>query len=154
MKKFFLLTLSALVFTLAASAQPRAIGLRLGGNAEVSYQHTIVNDNFLELDLGAYYRTCGVEGGVGLVGIYDFVLANTNNFSFYVGPGAQIGFFNVNDGDRTVSKFALGLAGQIGADYAFKNAPINLSLDWRPTYSFFVNSFYWPSFSLGIRYRF
>ena len=49
MKKIFLIAALALGFAVAASAQPRAIGVRVGNGGEVSYQHSLGN-NFLEVD--------------------------------------------------------------------------------------------------------
>ena len=52
MKKIIVIAALMLGFAVAASAQPRAIGGRLGNGAEVSYQHTL-GQNFLEIDGGA-----------------------------------------------------------------------------------------------------
>ena len=39
MKKFFAVMVAALAFAAVASAQPKAVGVRVGNGAEVSYQH-------------------------------------------------------------------------------------------------------------------
>ena len=52
MKKFFLVAAMVLGFAAAASAQPRAIGARLGWGIDVSYQHTVKNADFVEANLG------------------------------------------------------------------------------------------------------
>ena len=56
MKKIILVAALVLGFAVAASAQPRAIGLRGGWGAELSYQHSF-DSNFLQADLGlqAFY---------------------------------------------------------------------------------------------------
>ena len=49
MKKIILTAALVLGFAAAASAQPRALGVRIGNGGEISYQHTMGN-NFLEVD--------------------------------------------------------------------------------------------------------
>ena len=39
MKKIILIAALALGFAVAATAQPRALGVRLGNGGEISYQH-------------------------------------------------------------------------------------------------------------------
>ena len=51
MKKIILAAALVLGFAVAASAQPRAIGVRIGNGGEVSYQHSL-GSNFLEVDGG------------------------------------------------------------------------------------------------------
>ena len=56
MKKIILMAVMVLGFTVAAVAQPRAIGLRAGWGAEASYQHSF-GTNFLQADLGLILST-------------------------------------------------------------------------------------------------
>ena len=51
MKKFFAVMVAALAFAAVASAQPKAVGVRVGNGAEVSYQHYLGGSNFIEADL-------------------------------------------------------------------------------------------------------
>jgi hypothetical protein len=51
MKKILVIALSLLALGAVASAQPRALGIRGGYGAELSYQHGL-GSNFLEADLG------------------------------------------------------------------------------------------------------
>ena len=73
MKKIILVAAMVLGFAVAASAQPRAIGARLGNGGEVSYQHQL-GANFLEVDGGL---GLGFDGtfNVGATGIYNFMIA-------------------------------------------------------------------------------
>ena len=151
MKKILTIALSVLAFAAVASAQPRAIGVRVGGSAEASYQHSLGN-NFLEADLGLNILN---GNGFYLTGVYDFVFASTSGFNFYAGPGAQLGFYNrKNDEGNNEGHFSLAIAGQLGAEYEFNAIPFNISLDWRPCWDFLGNGFGWSSFALGFRYRF
>ena len=68
MKKIILIAALALGFAVAATAQPRALGVRLGNGGEISYQHTLGGANFLEVDGGL---GLGFDGtfNVGATGI-------------------------------------------------------------------------------------
>ena len=150
MKKFFIAVLSALLFAGLASAQPRAIGARLGGDAEISYQHNL-GTNFLEADLG---MALGNFGGFRLTGIYDFNFELADSFNFYVGPGAQLGMYaGVDANNNPKAGFGFAIGGQLGLEYQIGSIPLNVSLDWRPMWHF-VGAPSWSSAALGIRYRF
>lgn len=144
MKKIIIIALAALGFAVAASAQSRAIGARIGYGGEISYQHNVGN-NFAEFDLGFL-------GGYGfsIAGIYDFNIGQAGPVNFYAGPGAQLTVLNGEDA------LALGIAvaGQIGAEYQIPSVPINISLDWRPAFYITQTHFGWEGIALGIRYRF
>lgn len=148
MKK--ILTIAALMLAFAATsvAQPRALGLRLGYGAELSYQHYMGGgENFLEIDLGL----TGFNS-LNVAGVYDWNLYQNGPWGVYGGAGAALGLGISEDN----SHFHLALAGQIGVEYNF-NIPLQLSLDLRPQigYSFGANALYlWYYPALGVRYRF
>lgn len=150
MKKLFVIIASLVIFSAAASAQvgSRAIGIRGGYGAELSYQYG--NDSrFLEADLG------WSPGSINIVGVMDFVFAKAGDFNFYAGPGAHVGIFNYQADDRYLSAISLGIVGQIGVEYPFPTIPLNISLDWRPAFNFLGNPGFKGAFgALGIRYRF
>ncbi|MCF0175822.1 MAG: hypothetical protein HUJ94_03210 [Bacteroidales bacterium] len=149
MKKFFAIALAVLAFSAAASAQSRTLGLRLGGDAELSYQITAGGNNFLEFDLGL-----GGYKNIVVSGVYDFIIVNDGGFNFYAGPGAQLGVFKyAKDDEKEGSHLGVGLGGQIGIEYNF-NIPLTLSLDWRPMWDFLGYGASWSSAALGVRYRF
>jgi len=145
MKKLIVVLLSVFAFVAVASAQPRALGVRAGYGAELSYQHG-VSSGFFEADLGFL----GSGHGFYVTGLYDFVFASSGIANFYVGPGAQLGFYD--DGEH--SGINLGIAGQLGVEFEIPSIPLNLSLDWRPVYHFNYGGFGWQGIALGIRYRF
>jgi hypothetical protein len=147
MKKTIIILAAIFCFAFAANAQPRAIGIRGGYGAEFSYQHSL-GDNFVEADLGWTYH------GTWLTGIYDFLFPIQDGFNFYAGPGARIGAYSYKDDNReNHSGFDLGIAGQVGIEYNF-NIPLQLSLDWRPAFTFIDSDFDYFGLSLGVRYRF
>ena len=156
MKKIILVAALVLGFAVAASAQPRAIGVRIGNGGEISYQHQL-GQNFLEVDGGLGLGFDGVFN-VGATGIYNFMIAqpawtSRGEWGFYAGPGAAVGMKlgnSENDG-----YFHVAAAGMVGLEYTFW-FPLQLSLDLKPTLGFgFNHGFHWgvmPAF--GVRYRF
>ena len=154
-----------LICTMAgvAMAQPRAIGARLGGNVEFSYQHSIAaGAMFVDFTVGAH-NYWNPWGSVQATAMFDWVWGiGASNWNWYIGPGVGVSF-NYGKAWNENGYLPVGLAvgGQIGIEYQF-GIPLNISLDWRPmvnvlgfvrgnTYPIY-NSFY--SVALGLRYRF
>ena len=150
MKKIILVAAMVLGFAVAASAQPRALGLRGGWGAELSYQHGFGSD-FLQADLGLNTFN-SVHGSV----IYNFMIAqpawtSRGEWGFYAGPGAGVGLAL---GD--VNYFALSAAGMVGLEYTF-DFPLQISLDFRQHIGlgFGGHGVWYPSsVGLSFRYRF
>lgn len=154
MKKVIAILVAALtISSVAAMAQPRAVGVRVGYGVEASYQHTL-GSNFIEADLG-FNGGIAARNATMFTAVYDFSIYEVNNFAFYAGPGAQLGMYTLKDAETEKSTLGLGLGlvGQVGVEYRF-NIPINLSLDWRPSIHFFGLGFRGESLMLGFRYRF
>lgn len=72
------------------------------------------------------------KDGFTVLGLYEwhFDLNQTRNLRFYLGGGGLVGFMNEDSGGGAV----LGVSGVIGLDYKFLKIPLNLSLDWQPSY--------------------
>ena len=123
MKKIILVAALVLGFAAAAVAQPRAIGIRGGFGAGLSYQHT-VGANFIDADLG-------FGNGLNLAATYNWMLAqpqwtSRGEWGVYAGPGAALGL-----GFGDASFFKVGVAGEVGLEYTFW-FPLQLSVDIRP----------------------
>ena len=151
MKKIFVLAAVILGFSVAAAAQPRAIGVRVGNGGEISYQHTL-GQNFLEVDGGLGLGFDGVFN-IGATGIYNFMIAqpawtSRGEWGFYAGPGASVGL-----GLGEANYLTLGAAGMVGLEYTFW-FPLQLSIDIRQHVGI-GNGLWTPtSVGLGVRYRF
>ena len=147
MKKIILVAALILGFAAAAAAQPRAIGLRGGWGAELSYQHNF-DANFLQADLGLNTFN-SINGSV----VYNFMIAqpawtSRGEWGFYAGPGASVGL-----GLGEANYLTLGAAGMVGLEYTFW-FPLQLSLDIRQHVGI-GNGLWTPtSVGLGVRYRF
>jgi hypothetical protein len=150
MKKIILLLIFTVSFVsaLTAQADSKAIGLRLGYGAELSYQQPFGNANRLELDLGLNYW------GFGLSGVYQWVWnlsESSPGFKWYAGVGAGLGSYHYSS---TINSLGIGILGQIGIEYNF-NIPLQLSLDYRP--GIYIIPAFWGSYDgicLSARYRF
>ena len=147
MKKIIIAAILALGFTVAASAQPKALGARFGYGADLSYQHYAGGANFIEADLGL-----GEFSFLNVAATYNFMIAQPDwtsqgEWGFYAGPGLALA--------TGKDLFYVGIAGQVGLEYTF-NFPLQLSLDLRPQLGLVGQHFgvwgWYPH--LGIRYRF
>ena len=164
MKKILLIVTALLGLSLAAVAQPKAIGLRGGPfEQELSYEHWFtVFDNdydFLEAELGMFNGN-----GFKATLMYNLTLAqpeftDQGEWALYAGPGAVagIGSYKTMEENGNVKSHArpmVGAAVQLGMEYKFW-FPLSVSLDFRPTFiiPMKVNT-HWYGFALSARYAF
>ena len=139
------------------NAQPRAIGGRIGGNVEFSYQHQLgknMIDGTLGLGIAPSYTYLNATA------MYDWIFPISSwkekgEWNFYAGLGGGLGFVFRENVDVP---FCLNFGGQVGIEYQFW-FPLNLSLDYRPMINVlgFGDDIWWGSFfslALGVRYRF
>lgn len=136
-----------------------ALGVKVWGDGGgISIKHFINSTDHALEGIGYFWNR-----GARFVGLYEFhgeFSPGADGLMWYVGPGAHIGFYNDRyydnrypDGNGSGS--FIGIDGVLGLDYKFEGAPINLSLDWQPSFEFgdtrgFIGS--WGG--LGIRYTF
>ncbi|MBR6804859.1 MAG: hypothetical protein IKM57_08190 [Paludibacteraceae bacterium] len=153
MKKIIIIAAMMLGFAVAAVAQPRAVGLRLGYGAEVTYQHTL-GANFIEANFGL-----NTFNAINAAATYNWMIAqpqwtDRGEWGFYAGPGAAVGL-----GFGAASHFTLAATGQAGLEYTFW-FPLQLSIDIRPQLGFWTGNkaagFYFGGWcpALSVRYRF
>ena len=98
--------------------------------------------------------------GFRFTGLYEIHgdITGAEGLKWYAGPGAHIGFWNETwknkypDRDNGV---AIGVDGVLGLDYKFKGAPINISLDWQPSFTFVGYNYFEGGWGgLGVRFTF
>jgi len=156
MRKIFAFVLFSSIIVCSAQAQNKsanstsytnAIGVKVWDGGGISFKHFVSDKNALEF-VGYFWNQ-----GTRITGLYEIhgAINDAGGLKWYIGPGAHVGFYNTKYGDGTF----IGVDGVLGLDYKFKSAPINLSLDWQPSFEFgdghgFVGS--WGG--LGIRYTF
>jgi hypothetical protein len=146
---FMLFLLIAATFVNKAFSQDYkvAIGIRfstpsptLSNSVSVKY---FINDRDAIEGLISF----GTRFGIG--GLYEVhqLIGATPAFTWYFGGGAYIG--------SQANTTFVGPTGVIGIDYKFQNAPINLSLDWKPELDIIPSINFVPdAFGLTARFTF
>ena len=145
MKRILLSIVFALV-AFAATAQPRAIGARVGVTGlEADYQHDMFKNQFLQGNLGLDYGVLAKsQPGIKATAIYNFIWArpawtDQGTWALYAGPGVTLGYVadkvtykneltKINTRDHG---FMFALAAQAGIEYNF-DFPLQLAADIRP----------------------
>ena len=158
MKKVFLATIICIV-ALNTKAQntsnsyQTALGIKFYPGA-VSLKSFIAPNKALE-GLGYFY-----SDGFRLTGLYEIHgnIEGAEGLKWYVGPGAHIAVWNdtwKKENPNRNSGVAIGIDGVLGLDYKFKGAPINMSLDWQPSFNFVGYNYFEGGWGgLAVRYTF
>jgi hypothetical protein len=147
---FFTITALLFVSSQQSSAQ-NAPDYRLGLGIRLSNSTPTLNNSFS----GKYFITdrSAVEGlvsfgsrfGVGALLEIHQPFASASGLRWFYGAGAYVGWQD--------SETYLGPTGVLGLDYKFTNAPINLSLDWKPELDIIPDINFVPdAFALTVRF--
>ncbi|MEO6583194.1 MAG: hypothetical protein ABIO05_02655 [Ferruginibacter sp.] len=150
MKKSILSVAIMLALAASASAQDNssdyttAIGVKFYPGA-ITLKH-FVNSKAAVEGLGYFFNR-----GFRVTGLYElhFDIADVSGLKWYVGPGAHVGFYNT---DYKGGGTSIGVDGVLGLDYKIKSAPLNLSLDFQPSFEFGDFSGFYGWGGLSIRY--
>lgn len=130
-----------------SSSYKTALGVKVWDGAGITLKHFFTGTNAGEL-IGYFW-----SHGARFTGLYEIHgnFSDASGLKWYIGPGVHIGFYNSKYGDGSYA----GIDGVLGLDYKFKGAPINMSLDWQPSFEFGDNRGFVGSWGgLGIRYTF
>ena len=98
--------------------------------------------------------------GFRVTGLYEIHgdIEGVESLKWYVGPGAHIGFWNNSWKNKYPDRnngVAIGIDGVLGLDYKINGIPLNLSLDWQPSFNFVGYNYFEGGWGgLGIRYTF
>ena len=130
----------------------KAIGVKMFPGA-ISYKKFVQNNKAFEA-IG--YITLD---GLSLSVVKEFYapVKEVDQLTWFYGYGGHLGiwsdeFKRTNLGTSN-SNIAVGFDGIIGLDYKIKNAPINLSFDWQPSFSI-IQAYFKNQGGIGIRYTF
>lgn len=161
---FFLTTVSAQKSrSFNSSSYTTALGIKLfpepnGGAGAVTFKHFLHEGAAVEA-LGYFWQ----RGG-RLTGLYEFHwdIQGAQGLKWFVGPGVHIAFYNDKnyryDDRRYGGRYTTaGLDGIIGLDYKFNKIPLNLSIDWQPSFEFGnerYNGFGGEFAGVAVRYTF
>lgn len=154
MKKIILM-LSLIISLQSLSQQYESVvGVRGGILNSISYK-TALNDFSVAEGIVSFWRK-----GILVTGLYNIqnpLTIEGEQFEWYYGGGAHIGFFNSKyatflESDSS-SEVVIGIDGVIGMEYTFTNIPLNLSLDFKPALNLIGYTGLWlDHLSLGVRY--
>jgi len=149
MKKTILamaIALLGLTGSVGAQNFQSAIGARLGRPLAVSYKMFISEPGAVELFGGLGYY--GGDTYLNANAAYEHHLAfpNVDDLSWYFGGGGGVSIWSGLIRPASAPGASLNIFGVLGLDYTFRDIPLNLSLDWMPT---FVTGSYLGGFRPG-----
>lgn len=83
-------------------------------------------------------------------------IEGVDQLRWYVGYGGHLGIWSETWKKNNPSHsagIALGVDGILGLDYAIRNVPLNISIDWQPSFNFVGSSYFESGWAgIGIRY--
>lgn len=134
-----------------------AIGARLGVPVAVSYKQFISDANAIEIYGGAnflnLYTNLNVSAAYQIHAPLDDVL---EGLKWYYGGGASVYFWRYNRNVSLIddSGANFGVQGYLGLDYKLEDKPVNITIDWVPTFIFNgIGSLFGAGYgSVGVRY--
>ena len=114
---------------LQAQNYDNAVGLRLGWGFGGSIKHFFDDSKAVEgiVQVGGLYTN--YTQITGLFQVHKPLDDVAPGLQWYFGGGGFVGFFS---GVFSTYSTRIGIAGNIGLDYAFEDIPLNVSLDWVP----------------------
>lgn len=132
----------------------QAIGGRFGAANGITYKHFLTPqghaiDGILNFQGNRRY---GLFKLIGLYEIHDRIaVADYEGLLWYYGGGGGLGIHTDKEAD--VTNLAFSLDGVIGLDFKIPTAPVNISLDWKPTLELSPNpGMKFDGFGLSVRF--
>ncbi len=155
MKRVFLTIVLTTVIVSLSQAQDynTGIGFRFGTGNGFTIKHFMNDRSAIEGMITTKWH------GFDITGLYEkhYQAFDTDRLRWFYGFGAHIGFYNgsyVEWGEPGPTTDVLGIDGIIGFEYSFKEAPVNLGLDIKPTFNIIGYNGFWADFGLSVRYIF
>ena len=138
---------------LYATPYKKAIGVKMYPSA-ISYKV------FVKTNAAFEYLGYVSLDGFRATALYEkyMPIDGNENLTWYVGYGGHLGLWSEEwkkNNPNHNAGIALGVDGLLGLDYKVKNAPLNLSVDWQPSFNFVGASYFESGWAgLGVRYTF
>lgn len=134
------------VLALANVGYAQEVGIRFGD--AMGNKSSVAIDGIF--GLGKYSRIhadVSFGNGVAVEALWDFLYRpiEQSPINWYVGVGPSL---------YLSSPFALGAAGEVGLEYRFKDIPMAIGLDYRPTFVLIEKTAFVNSFGFNVRYVF
>lgn len=143
MKKILITLVIVLSGYTVSNAQE--LGIRFG---DISGGNVALDAIFSTGDFSRVHADVSFGNGVGIDLLWDFLYRPLGEeaFNWYVGAGP---YTFIGD------PFQLGIVGEVGLEYHFKEVPIAIGGDWRPWFRLIDNTdIGWGGFGLNVRYVF
>ena len=165
MKNMILLAALLVAFTvnseLNAQTYKSAVGARLGYPLSLSFKTFLGETSAVEVYAGTRgfgsgfgsYRWWIISGGYQIHKPIE--LDDLEGLEYYYGFGASVFFWDFGEGfSRDYSTTTFGAQAYAGLSYSFEETPVNITVDWVPTYFFngFGSGFGAGYGTIGIRY--
>ncbi len=135
----------AIIVGSVSLSRAQELGVRFG---DVSGGNVAIDGIFSTGQFSRLHADVSFGHGVGVDVLWDFLYRPLSGeaLKWYVGAGPYI---------WADDPFWLGLAGEVGLEYAFDAIPVSLSLDWRPAISIIeTTDFHAGGFGFNVRYIF
>ncbi|MCK9311684.1 MAG: hypothetical protein M0P26_05340 [Bacteroidales bacterium] len=156
MKKIIIIILITFCFVATSFSQNynTGIGLRAGYYNGLTIKHFLSGNTAFEGIISTRWQ------GVEVTGLYEIQnhITNAGGLDWFFGFGGHLGFWN---GDHTSwgtpdkNYTILGIDGIIGLEYSFRQIPINIGIDWKPTLNLVGYTGFWSDGgAFSIRYIF
>lgn len=141
-----LLALAVISLATIHMSNAQELGIRFG-NALGNKSSVAIDGVFALGKFSRIHADVSFGNGVALEALWDFLYRPIEGspINWYVGAGPSL---------YLSSPFALGASGEIGIEYRFKDAPIALGLDYRPTFVIVEKTDFVNSFGFNVRYVF
>lgn len=160
MKKTLSLALLMLALGWAANVNAQTTGYKTALGVRVSSSPAIVSNSitlkhFLN-DEAAIEALFSFGDPLALGALYEIHKPlGAEGLRWFYGGGAYLGFIKTYNPvkDRNETDAAFGAQGVVGLDYKFGNAPINLSVDWKPELNLISDINFEPA-AVGFSVRF
>ena len=156
MKKLILSIIICFSTIIIATAQDYSTGIGLRGG--LFYGLTV--KHFLDGKAAIEGLLSTRWSGLEITGLYEIhnQIPDVERLNWYFGGGAHMGFYNGKNatwGETGTNYTNIGIDGILGLEYNFKEAPLNLSIDWKPAINIIGYSGFWgDNGALSIRYVF
>lgn len=135
-----------------------ALGVRAALALGLTVKHHLDDVNALEGIVQTRW------GGILITGLYEihFPAFQTSGLRWYLGGGAHVGVWGNNSGSPWFADngngdggSVIGVDGIIGLEYTLEDVPINLSIDYKPTFNFVPQTYFnSDNGAISIRYVF
>lgn len=127
-------------------SQAQELGIRFG-DALANKSSVAIDGVFALGKFSRIHADVAFGNGVAVEALWDFLYRPIPDapINWYVGVGPAL---------YISSPFALGASGEVGLEYRFKDAPLAIGVDYRPTFVLIETTAFVNSFGFNVRYVF